>query len=815
MDEGRKQAAKSKGRMQAAGISRVPPGDDPFPRQRAPFGRQDPSVGLSSHLPGREETLGINPCRQIIGLASAALPELRRRYLKVHLGRDMKNIRIGAVAVLLLLNATIVFGEDRQNSADLSQVAITVSRLLEQGHYSRQNLDGEMSKRILETYLEKLDCNKLFFTRVDVDQFTQNYGSNLGDSILLGDLRPAREIYGVFRVQVEDRIAKIGQLLKKDCGFKSSRTVALDRRREPWPPSVAEADTLWNDRIVGELLEEKLNRFAGGPGPAVVGRRYGRFLKSVEELDDKDLVRIFLNAVAQSYDPHSAYLGSSDLESFEIYMRLSLTGIGADLRCNDGCAEVQRLLPGGPAQMSGKISVGDRITAIAQGKDAFVDTVDMKLDKVVEMVRGKKGTVVRLQLIPASANDPSKRRVVELVRDDVKLTAQEAKAEIIERVLPDGSIQKLGWITLPSFYQDMEKSRSKSSSRDVAALLKRLEQEQIQGLVVDLRGNGGGSLEEVIKMSGLFINQGPVVQVKNANGDIDVLQSREGKALYRGPMIGLVNKLSASASEIFAAAMQDYGRALLVGDSSTFGKGTVQRVLELGRFMPMLGNSNAAGALKLTVQNFYRVTGGSTQLRGVCADVRLPSLTDRSESGETALPHAMAYGEVAPVPIDVAANQKALFVDVLRQRSLNRVRQDPQFQDILDDLRRLDERLKGNRLSLNETTRRDEMVKEEKQKEREEADRKKAVADSHDKIYELTLSNMDKPLQLAEQTPDPAAALKSAKAKPVRSGYDPIEAVLHDDDPTSLVAGDPGKRETLNILSDLIDLAKTPRTVGP
>ena len=265
-----------------------------------------------------------------------------------------------------------------------------------------------------------------------------------------------------------------------------------------------------------------------------MARRYDQLLKSVEERDDEDLSQLFLNSVAQSYDPHSEYLGRSDLESFEINMRLSLTGIGAELRSDDGYAKVQRLLPGGPAQMSGKMSVGDRIAAVAQGKDAFVDTVDMKLDKVVEMIRGKKGTVVRLQVIPANATDPSKRRVVELVRDNVKLTEQEAKAEIIEKDLPDGSIQKLGWITLPSFYQDMEKSRTgKSTSRDVAALLKRLEQEQIQGLVVDLRRDGGGSLDEAIKMSGLFINQGPVVQVKDANGDIDVLKDREGNALVQ------------------------------------------------------------------------------------------------------------------------------------------------------------------------------------------------------------------------------------------------------------------------------------------
>ena len=737
-------------------------------------------------------------------------------YVRVNLGGRMKNISIAAAAVLFGLMSDLVFADEKPGAPDPHQVAITVGRLLEQGHYSRQKLDPEMSKRILATYLENLDYNKLFFTQQDIDQITRKYGTTLGDSILLGDLQPAKEIYSVFRVRVEDRIAKIRQLLKRDYSFKSSRTVALDRRKEPWPANEAEADSLWRDRIEGELLQEKLNKFAIEPGTKVVGRRYDQLIKSVEERDGEDLNQLFLNSVAQSYDPHSEYLGRSDLESFEINMRLSLTGIGAELRSEDGYAKVQRLLPGGPAQMSGKMSVGDRIAAVAQSRDPFVDTVDMKLDKVVEMIRGKKGTVVRLQIIPANSTDPSKRRVVELVRDNVKLTEQEAKAEIIEKDMPDGTIQRLGWITLPSFYQDMEKSKTgKSTSRDVAALLKRLEQEQIQGLVIDLRKDGGGSLDEAIKMSGLFINQGPVVQVKDANGDIDVLKDREGSALFTGPMIVLVNKLSASASEIFAAALQDYGRALIVGDSSTFGKGTVQTMLELGRFMPMLGNSsNDAGALKLTVQKFYRVAGGSTQLRGVISDVKVPSLTDNSEFGEAALQHPLAYDEVEPAPIDVAANRKALFVDELRQRSANRVTQDPQFQDIADDTRKINDRLKNNRLSLNEALRRDEMANETKQREKEETDRKKAEAEDRTRTFELGLGDVDKPqLKLVEKKTDTAAS-KSGKAKSARPSDNPAEAALDEDDSPGLSDGDPVRRETLNILGDLIDLAKSPRTVG-
>jgi carboxyl-terminal processing protease len=737
----------------------------------------------------------------------------------------MKTIRIVTIATLICLNAASVFAENKSSAADPRQVSITVGRLLEQGHYSRQRLDARMSRKVLDSYLQNLDYNKLFFTQEDVDKIVRDHGATLGDDILLGHLQSAKEIYGIFRQRVDDRVGKIHGLLKKEYTFKSNRTVALDRRKEPWPANMAEADALWRDRIEGELLQEKLNKQPIEPGPKVVARRYDQLQKSVDERDDQDINQVFLNAAAQAYDPHSEYLDKSDLESFEINMSLSLIGIGAELRSEDGYAKVQRLLPGGPAQMSGKINVGDRITAVAQGKEPFVETLDMKLDKVVGMIRGKKGTTVRLQII--AAGDPSKRKSVELVRDNVNLTEQAAKAEVIEKETPDGSPKKLGWITLPSFYQDMEKTRNgKSTSKDVTALLKRLEKENIQGLVVDLRRDGGGSLDEAIKMSGLFINQGPVVQVKDSNGDIEVYKDREGNALYTGPMIVLVNKLSASASEIFAAAMQDYGRALIVGDSSTFGKGTVQTMLELGRFMPMLGgSSNEAGALKLTVQKFYRVAGGSTQLRGVISDVKLPSLTDNSELGESALERPLPYDDVEPAPIDIANNRKPLFVEELRSRSANRVTQDIQFQDISEDIRRMNERLKNNRLSLNEAVRRGELTKDNAQRDKEKADARKADAADTDRHYELTLADVDKPqLKLIEKKSSaPQADSKTDATKP-DAGQTPSDdsnpmdgkvAGAEDEDANAPQPGsDAIKRETLNILSDLIDLSRSPRTVG-
>jgi carboxyl-terminal processing protease len=724
----------------------------------------------------------------------------------------MKIFKYLVVSLTLVSVTTLSQGQLKSNTVDSRQVAITVAKLLEQAHFTRQKLDSSMSRKVLDTYLESLDYTKLFFTQEDIDKIHQKYDGTLDQDLIVGNVQPARDIYGTFKERVEIRAAKIRKLVNENFTFKSTRAVALDRRKEPWPANEQDADNLWRDRIEGELLQEKLNKLAIDPGPKVVSKRYDQLVKNLEERDDNDVLQLFLNAVAQTYDPHSEYLGKGDLESFEINMRLSLTGIGAELRVEDGYAKIERLIPGGPAQMSGKVSVGDRIAAVSQGKDNFVDVVDMKLEKVVELIRGKKGSTVRLQIIPSDTSDPSKRKVVELVRDNVKLTEQEAKAELIDRTLPDGTTQKLGWITLPSFYQDMERSRTgKSTSRDVAALIKRLEQEGIQGLVIDLRRNGGGSLDEAIKMTGLFITQGPVVQVKESGGDIEVLKDRDPSVAYSGPLIILVNKLSASASEIFAAALQDYGRAVIVGDSSTFGKGTVQTLLELGRFIPLLGgSSNDAGALKLTVQKFYRVAGGSTQLHGVSSDVVLPSLSDNAEIGESALEHPLAYDEVEPAAIDIANNHKQLFIDDLKKRSSNRLAQDQSFQDILADAKELKDRLKSNRLSLNEKNRRDQLDKDNGQKQKEQADEKKMQGQVHDKRFELTLADVDKPqLKAIEKTP----AQKDQKAQDNNSNTSDPNATIEDENGTTLDA-DAIRRETLNIATDLVDLVKTPRTAG-
>src|ERR1043166_3760809 len=486
-------------------------------------------------------------------------------------------------------------------------VAMSVGRLLEEGHYTRHKLDEEVSKKFLQTYLEMLDFSHLFFTQEDVDTVTAKYGNSMAGDILMGTLKPAYEIYALYNKRVEERVAKIKELLKQPMDFKSNATVELSRQKSPWPKNEAEADQLWRGRIANELLQEHLSEHPIEPAPQLVSRRYERLAKNVHEQDKDEQMKLYLDALAQAYDPHSEYLSKADMKNFSINMGLSLVGIGAMLRSEDGYAKIESLVPGGPAQTDGRLKVGDRITAVAQGPAEFVDVRDMRLDKVGDMIRGKKGSKVRLLVIPSDATDPSKRKNVDLVRDEIKLKDQEARADIIIKKDENGEQVKLGWLTLPSFYADMDR-HSKSTTRDVLTLLRRLKKENIAGLVVDLRKNGGGSLEEALSLTGLFLKSGPIVQTKDYNGTTRISSDPDSGIAYSGPMVVLTSRQSASASEIFATALQDYGRAVVVGDKNTFGKGTVQTILPIGRFASLLGNhSEEDGALKLTIQKFYRV----------------------------------------------------------------------------------------------------------------------------------------------------------------------------------------------------------------
>ena len=719
------------------------------------------------------------------------------------------------LASLLVFTASALAADD----PDPAQIEISVGRLLEQGHYSRQKLDGKISQQFLKNYLEGLDYNHLYFTQKDVDLFTTKYGGTLSNDVLLGNTEPAFKIFETYKKRLEDRIAKNKELLKQKFEFTSERSVQINRQKAAWPKDEADADLLWRDRIEGELLQEALNKHPLNPPVKTLTRRYDQVLRYLREQTKEDIMKGFLTVLAQTYDPHSEYMSRSELENFQINMRLALVGIGAVLRSEEGYAKIFELVPGGPAAKDARLKVGDRVSAVAQGDKDFVDAVDMKLDKVVEMIRGKKDTVVRLQVIPVNAADPSVRKIVEIKRYEIKLKEQEARAEIIERPGPDGTPMRLGWIVLPSFYADMEHSGTagaKSTTKDVLVLINRLKQENVQGIVMDLRRNGGGSLEESVNLTGLFIKKGPVVQAKDANGNPHVSKDRDASVAWDGPLIVCCNRLSASASEIFAAAIQDYGRGVIVGDTSTFGKGTVQTMLEIGRIMPFLGSgNNEAGALKLTIQKFYRIAGGSTQLKGVESDVRVPSIFDQPEIGESALKGPLPYDTVAPV--DFEKWDRPLFKNELRTRSSVRVAAEPEFRYIMEDLEASKKRQADNKVSLNEKARRVEIEQDKARKDTRTAARAK-IKQPEARVYALTLENVAKPELKLVTSEKAEKKAPETTAKPDAT-KEPAAEVSNEDDgldeeteaEVKTAGGDTIKNETLNILNDLIGLSRAPK----
>ena len=569
-------------------------------------------------------------------------------------------------------------------------------------------------------------------------------------------------------------MAKINQLLDQGFDFSSDRTAQINRDKQPWPANEAEADEIWATRIEAELLaaiiaernieeaaakkreeakangtkEEAAETAAAAPPRTpveTVRKRYDRLYKSFQEETREDQASTFLSALAQSYDPHSEYMSQRALDNFNIQMGLSLVGIGAVLRSEDGFAKIVELVPGGPADRGGKLKVNDRIVAVAQGEKDFEDVVDMKLDRVVERIRGKKGTTVRLQVMPAATADPSKLDVIAIVRDEVQLKDQQAKAQVIDTVGPDGVDTRIGWITLPSFYANMNQRGQppRSTTKDVSALLKRLKKENIEGLIIDLRRDSGGSLDEAIRLTGLFIPKGPVVQAKDTDGNINAMNDSDPGVMWEGPLIVLMNRLSASASEIFAAALQDYGRGIIVGDEQSFGKGTVQTLMEVQRFLPFFAQARDAGAVKLTIQKFYRVKGGSTQLRGVASDIVLPSLTDHADVGEGSLKNPLDYDEVPARAFTPAGNVAAL-IPRLSAASEARIAANPEFDYIREDHQRLRERLDENAISLNKATRLTEIEEDKARREARLAERKNRDSLGFAAL-EVTLDTVDAP----------------------------------------------------------------------
>ena len=709
-------------------------------------------------------------------------------------------------------------------------IAQYVANMVQNNHYSRTDFEDEVSEKLLNKFISFLDTSKLYFTQEDIDNFERKYKASLDDYIFEGSIKPATDIYSLYVKRVQDRVKKIENLLKAgEFKFDSDRTVEKRRKDSKWAADMAAADILWKNVIEGQLLAEELriitqkarakelgknledilgNEGKESPKDKIL-KRYTRFMRSLDENDEEEVCNFFMSTLAQVYDPHSEYFSQSELENFRVNMGNKLVGIGALLSTEDsGAAKIQGIVVGGPADKAGELQIDDRIVGVGQGEDGeIVDIMYMKLNKIVDMIRGKKGTVVVLKIIPADAADDSQTRKISITRDQVNLKDKLANAELIEVSGPEGKKQRIGWINLYAFYADMERGTS-SCSADVKKLLNRLIAEKIDGLVVDLRGNGGGSLEEAIRMTGLFIPAGPVVQAKNAKNKITDRNSRTPKAVYGGPLVVLTDRSSASASEIFAAAMQDYQRAIVIGDKSTFGKGTVQTVMPVAQYMPVifpLETKQRAGALKVTIQKFYRIAGGSTQLKGVIPDIILPSYRDEMETGEASLPNALEHDSIRKMKYNLFGNVPP--IEKLRELSAKRISGEREFQYIQDDNKRFKEAREKNEISLNLKKRLAENKEDKERRNTRNAERRELFAKINEsekgryKVARLTMDNVNaKELKWMEN-------FKEEDNKSMRRAKDKEEELAEKapDYPHFL---EPAKREMLNITGNVISIAK-------
>lgn len=702
----------------------------------------------------------------------------------------MKRLFVALVAVLVFLSPARAFDFTAPQSG---RISFAVAKLLEQYHYRQAKLDDAMSEKFLRMYLNALDYNHLIFLQSDVDEFTSIYGKKLDDSLLAGTAEPAFAIFDRYLQRLAECHKIVEKVLLKPFDFTVEESFIPARNKVPWPKDAAEAESLWQLRVKYELLQGKLNKEKPEETIRLIGRRYTRLEKTMREFDAEEILQSYLSALSHSYDPHSDYLSPTEAANFRIQtISLSLSGIGAQLEWDDGNTKIRSLVPGGPAALSKLLKPNDKIVAVAQAEDEMVDVVEMRLNKVVGMIRGKRGTKVRLMIIPASAPDTKKE--ITLVRDEIKLKEQFAKARLVEHPGADGKIHRLGIINLPQFYDNC--------SKHVEKLLARLKEEKVEGIILDLRGNGGGLLDEAVKLTGLFIDKGPVVQVKD-HRSTKVLDDRIEAMAYDGPMVVMTDKGSASASEIVAAALQDYGRAVLVGDSTTHGKGTVQTVLDLDQAIKAEDVPNP-GQLKMTVSKFYRVIGSTTQKQGVTPDVILPSLYDYLDIGEASLENCLPADGTTPVPFSSMDRVKRYTAE-LNKRSKVRVEAGKDFAYLNADIAEIKKRQEDKSVSLSEPTR---LAEKKSLKDRADARKKERLTrkSSQDKMLELTMEMVDK-----NQPMVPVEQLKKDK--------DPdLEPVpKHDvDDPEAEIDAetdsrfDPRLDEGVFVLQDYTELLNAP-----
>ena len=640
---------------------------------------------------------------------------------------------VQAPASTSLLPAGAIAPTDPQRAT-----ARKIGRILEEAHYSRAALDDKMSEVIYQRYLESLDGQKSYFLQSDINDFNA-YRFLFDDMIRTGDIDPAYLIFARFQQRNHERIQHAIALLSTEPDWTVNESFDFDRSKASWLSDQAALDELWRKRVKNDALSLMLT---GKPWPEVADvlkKRYERVLKRVDQVSPDDVFENLMNAYARAFDPHSSYFSPRSSEEYRIQMSLNYEGIGASLQIIDDYVTIMSVLEGGPAAVAGTLTVNDRITGVGQGKDGgFQDVIGWRLDDVVQLIRGKAGTLVRLQILPAGAGPGAPEKVLEFTRNQVTLEAQAAHKEV-KNVARNGKVYKIGVITVPGFYRDVAAESAgdknyRSTTRDVAKLLKELKSENIDGLVLDLRNDGGGYLPEATELTGLFIDHGPVVQVRDTTGRLEVLDDPQSMPTYDGPLAVLVDRLSASASEIFAGAIQDYHRGLILGQT-TFGKGTVQSLMPLDRF----SSKPTSGQLTVTIGKFYRVTGESTQHRGVQPDVPLASAIDTKEIGESALESALPWDRIAGVPFKTSAGTAAAPpIAALATEEDARAQIDPDYKWLKSDIAALDSVREQKTVSLNLKVRREERTRIDKERlERENSRRAAKNLPAYKSVEEL------------------------------------------------------------------------------
>ena len=591
-----------------------------------------------------------------------------------------------------------------------------ITQLISRYHYKKFDLNDSLSSVIFDSYIKMLDNNKVYFLKSDLEEF-EKYRNMFDDYLLTGTLDAGYDIFNRYKQRLAERIKYVDETLKHEFDYSIDETFAPNRKDMDWAADKAELDEIWRKRLKSDALNKKLDGKDWDDIAKVLGDRYHRYHKIILQYDSEDVFQLYMNAYTSAVDPHTSYFSPITSENFDIDMSLSLEGIGAQLTSEDDYTKINKIIPGGPAERSGLLHKDDRITGVAQGDDGeMVDVYGWRLNDVVQLIRGEKGSIVRLNIIPAEAGVNMSTKEITLERDKVKLEDQAAKSEII-MINNDGVDYKLGVIDLPAFYIDFEAQRRgdpdyKSTTRDMNKLLQELKKENVNGVIIDLRENGGGSLQEAIDLTGLFIEDGPVVQVRNSNGSIEVGTDQDKEIAYSGPLAVLVNKYSASASEIFSGAIQDYGRGLVVGET-TYGKGTVQNLIDLGMFKK--NKEEKEGKVKMTIAKYYRITGSSTQNMGVIPDITFPAVGSAHEYGESSQPSALPWDQIKSTSYQKFSDI-ARFLPDLRKKHEDRVKNNLEFQYLQEDIDEYNSRKDKTEFSLNEDVRK---------KEREQADEKK------------------------------------------------------------------------------------------